>query len=479
MTPSKDAFPEPCPPVPTLPEPAGLRPSCALPLSHPHAAGIDSGAAEHWVAVPPERAPQPVRRFGPFPAALDALADWLLDCGLTPGARASTGVSGMPLCARLEARGLQVFLLDPRQATRAPGRPTTARLDCPWRHRLHASGRLAAACRPDDQVGVRRRALRHRQRLLTYGAHQLQPRHQALPQMHRTRSQGVSDLTGAPGMAIVPASLAGARDPLTLAKLRHPPGQHRADEIAKALPGTWRAEHLCAFQHAVAWSQWSPQQRTVCAHHRQPHLGTCAETSAGQPLPPKPRRPTHAHAPPCDARTPRSRLAGVDLTTMEGMAEGTALVLRAESGTDMRRWPSVTHGCSWLGLAPPHTLSGGTVRSRPVRPGAHRVAVALRLAARTVHHARTALGAFSRRRRRRLGALKAITATAHKLARLVSSLCTPGRASVKQGLDDYERPYRARTVQAMARQAQALGDTLVALGTPEGQRLDAVAAPTS
>ena len=283
MTPSKEAFPEPCPPVPTLPEPSVLRPSCSLPLDSPHAAGIDIGEAEHWGAVPPDRAPQPIRRFGPFTAALDALADWLLDGGITPVARASTGVYGIPVFARLEARGLQGFLIDPRQAKRAPGRPKTDRRDCQGRQRLHAYGLLAAAFRPDDQVCVLRSSLRHRQRLLTYGAHHMQPMHKAWHQMHLTRSQVVSDRTGATGMAILHALIAGERAPLTLAKLRTPPCQHREDEIAKALQGTWRAEHLFALQQAIELDQFYHQQLTVCDQQIHAHLGTFADKSAGQP----------------------------------------------------------------------------------------------------------------------------------------------------------------------------------------------------
>ena len=131
-----------------------------------------------------------------------------------------------------------------------------------------------------------------------------------------------------------------------------------------------------------------------------------------------------------------------------------------------------------LGLSPPHKIAGGTVLSRHVRPGAHRVAVAMRLAARTVQQARTALGAFSRRMRSRLGAPKAITATAHKLARLVYSLLKHGSAYVKQGLEAYESQYRESKIQAMARQAKALGYTLVELAVPATERNDAIAPAT-
>ena len=193
----------------------------------------------------------------------------------------------------------------------------------------------------------------------------------------------------------------------------------------------------------------------MCDQPLHAHLGTFADKSDGQPLPSKPRRHKKANAPRFDARSPLYRLAGVDLTTIEGIEEGTALVILSEIGTDMSRWPSVKHFCSWLGLAPQHKISGGKVLSRRVRPGSQRVAVALRLAARTLQHARTALGAFYRRMRRRLGAPKAMTATAHKLARLVYSLFKHGSASVPQGLDAYESPDRERKVKAMARQARA------------------------
>ena len=156
MTPPKDYCLDPCLPVPTpiLPPSAVL--SEALQVCNPHAAGIDIGEAEHWVAVPPGCDPQPVRRFGTFTADLDALADWLIDCGVTTVAMESTGVYWIPLFELLEARGLQVLLIDPRQAKRAPGRPKTDRLDCKWLQRLHTYGLLAGAFRPEAHVCVLR-----------------------------------------------------------------------------------------------------------------------------------------------------------------------------------------------------------------------------------------------------------------------------------------------------------------------------------
>jgi transposase len=462
MTPHKDYFRDPPPaPTPTLPPSPML--SEALQICHPHAAGIDIGEAEHWVAVPPGCDPQPVRRFGTFTADLDALADWLLDCGITTVAMESTGVYWIPLFELLEARGVQVLLIDPRQAKRAPGRPKTDRLDCKWLQRLHTYGLLAGAFRPATQVCVLRGYLRHRQMLLTYAAHHIQHMQKALQQMNLKLTQVVSDITGATGMAIIKAIIAGERDPATLAKLRNPHCQHAEDDIAKALQGTWHAEHLFALQQAVALYAFYHQQLALCDQQIKAHLATFADKSAGQPLPPKARRHKKTNEPRFDARTPLYRLAGVDLTTIEGIEENTALIILSEIGTDMHRWPSVKHFCSWLGLCPQHKISGGKVLSRRVRPGAHRVTVALRLAARSLHHSQSAFGAFFRRMKARLGTPKAITATAHKLARLVYSLLKHGTAYVQQGMEAYETHYRERTVKAMARHAKTLGYALVPL----------------
>ena len=160
-------------------------------------------------------------------------------------------------------------------------------------------------------------------------------------------TQVVSAITGVTGMAILTAIIAGDRDPVTLATLRHPHCHDQEDDIAKALQGTWRAEHLFALQQAVALYAFYHQQVALCDQQINAHLETCADHSAGQPLPPKARRHKKTNAPRFEARTPLYRMAGVDLTAIEGIEEGTALAILAEIGTDMHRWPSVKHFCSW------------------------------------------------------------------------------------------------------------------------------------
>ena len=419
------------------------------------------------MAVPPSDAPQPVRGFGACTADLEALAAWLVACAITTVALASTGVSWIPLFALLEARGFEVLLVDPPQVQKSKGRPTSDVHDCQWMQRLHTFGLLAGAFRPADQVCVLRSDLRQRAMLLTHAAQHTQHRQKALTQMHITLQHGVSDLTGVTGLAIIRAILAGERHAETLAHLRDSRCQHDEAPIARALQGNGREEPLFALAQAVALSDVSHQKMTACDRHIEAALQTCADRSDGQPFPPPSRpRKRGGNQPAFAVREPLHRISGVDLTQIEGLDETTSLVILSESGLDMTRWPTVKHCTSWLGLCPHHRVSGGKVLSRRTTPCANRAATALRLAAACFHHSQSALGAFFRRMKARMGAPKAMTATAHTLARLIYPMLKDGTASVRQGMDEYAQQSRDRMVKQMTRRAKALGYTLVK--APEG-----------
>jgi len=442
-----------------------------LAAAHLHAAGIDVGAEAHFVAVPPSDDPQPVRGFGAFTADLEALVAWLVACAITTVALESTGVYWIPLFELLEARGFEVLLVDPQQVQKIKGRPKSDVHDCQWIQRLHTFGLLAGAFRPADQVCVLRSYLRQRAMLLTYAAQHIQHMQKALTQMNLKLQHVVSDITGVTGLAILRAILTGERDPGKLAQLRDYRCKHDEATIARALQGNWRDEHLFALAQAVALYDVYHQKITECDRHIEAYLQTFADRSAGQPLPPAPRpRKRGRNQPAFAVREPLHRITGVDLTQIEGIDETTSLVILSEIGLDMRRWPTVKHFTSWLGLCPHHRVSGGKVLSRRTKPCANRAATALRLAAACLHHSQSALGAFFRRMKARLGAPKAITATAHKLARLVYSMLKHGTAYVMQGMDEYEQQYRDRTVKNLTRRAKTLGYTLVQTpeGTPEG-----------
>jgi transposase len=414
--------------------------SSSLPIVNLDAAGIDIGATEHWVAVPPGSDSQPVRRFGACTVDLEAIADWLQQCGVTTAAMASTGVYWIPLFELLEARGLGVVLADAREVQRAPGRPKSDVPDCQWRQRLHTYGLLAAAFRPPEHACVLRSYLRQRAMVVTYTSQHIQPMQKALTQMDLKLQHVVSDVTGVTGMAILKAILSGERDPQKLAQFRDRHCPHSEAEIARALRGNGRAEHLFAVQQAGELYEFYHRQISECDRQIEAHLQTFADKSAGTELPYRPRkRKRRATEPRFAARAPLFRLAGGDLTAIEGIDENTALVLLSEIGTDLHRWPTEKHFAAWLGLCPHPKISGGKILSRKVRPSANRAATALRLAAQCLHHSHSALGAFFRRLQARLGAPKAITATAHKLARLVYRLLKYGEDYVAQGMAEYEQ----------------------------------------
>ena len=425
-----------------------------------HAAGIDIGSTAHFVAVPPDSDPQPVRQFGTFTADLHRLADWLTACGVDTVVMESTSVYWIPLFELLEARGFHVLLVNARHVKNVSGRKSDV-LDCQWLQQLHTYGLLSGAFRPTDEIVVLRSYLRQRATLVQGAAMHVQHMQKALQQMNVLLHQVVSDITGVTGLAIIRAILAGERDPQVLAQLRDYRCKQSVEVIAQNLNGNYRAEHLFALQQAVTLYEVYQAQIVACDAQIEQYLASCPPATDEAPTTPgKPRQrtgnPFHF-----DAHAQLYRLTGVDLTRIDGIDTGTALTVVGEIGTDMSRWPSVKHFTSWLGLCPGTKVSGGRVLGSKTRPTTNRAATALRLAAASLTRSRSALGAYLRRMSAKLGKPQAITATAHKLARLVYSMLKYGTAYVDVGQDHYERQYRERVVQSLTRRAKELGLVLV------------------
>src|SRR5262249_7671942 len=195
-----------------------------------------------------------------------------------------------------------------------------------------------------------------------------------------------------------------------------------------------------------------------CDAKLEAHLATFADKSCGQKLLPKPRRCGRRHNEPVFAvRLALHRMSGHDLTVLEGIDDNTALVILSEIGTDMSKWPTEKHFTSWLGLCPQHQGSAGKIKSRRVRRGRDLAARAFRLAAQGCHHAKNALGAFYRRVQSRCGGIKAVFATARKIAERVYRLLKYGAEYVRQGIDAYEAAYRERLVKGLTQKARSLG----------------------
>jgi transposase len=432
----------------------------ALPQVNPNAAGIDVGAAAHFVAVPADRDADPVREFATFTNDLYRLAEWLRACGIETVALESTGVYWIPLFQVLEERGFEVKLVEARQLKRVPGRKSDV-LDCQWLQQLHTFGLLAGAFRPDDQICVLRSYMRQRAMLVTYAGQHVQHLHKALVQMNLQLHVVLDDVTGATGLKIIRAVLAGERDPHRLAALRHGKCKHSEATIAEALRGDWREEHLFALEQAVELVETYQAKIAACDARIQAHLARFADRGTGEPPPPGPKPRADRHDLSFDATAELYRLTGVDLTAIDGLQAHTVLKVLSETGLDMTRWPSAKHFGSWLGLAPNNRVSGGRVLSRRSLPTTNRAAAALRVAAQSLHRSKSALGAFLRRKAAHLGMPKAITATAYKLARIIYTLLTTGADFVDPGQDYYERAYAARVVRRLSRRASELGYQLV------------------
>ena len=430
---------------------------------HLNAAGIDVGATEHWVAVPEDRDEEPVQRFGAFTADLYVLAEWLRQCQIETVVMESTGVYWITLFEVLEERGFDVKLVDAHYARQVPGRKTDVK-DCQWLQELHTYGLLRGAFRPEDQICVLRSYLRQRSMLVAMASRAVQHMQKALEQMNLKLTEVVSDINGKTGMEIIHAILAGERDPQRLASHRDRRCKHDQATIAKALEGHWRAEHLFALQQALEQYEFLQQQLQACEQQIEACLQTFVthvEVEPPQPTPACKRRARQRQAPSFDVHQYLDAMTGVDLTQIDGIDALTALKVISEIGLDMTRWPTGKHFASWLGLCPGNKLSGGKRYRMRSKPTANRAASALRLAAQGLVNSHSALGAYYRRMRARLGAPKAITATAHKLARLVYSLLRYGTAYVDAGQQAYEQKYRDRVLTNLQRKARVLGYQLV------------------
>ncbi len=436
--------------------------SSPLELLNANAAGIDIGAAEHYVAVPPgrDRQGQDVRSFKAFTADLHALVRWLKACGIDTVAMESTGVYWIPLFELLEAQGFEVHLVNPRSVKNAPGRKSDV-LDCQWIQQLHTYGLLSGAFRPEESICVLRSYVRQRAMLIRSAASHIQHMQKALDQMNIKLHQVVEDITGATGMRIIRSILEGQRDALSLAQLRDARCKQSVATIAAALQGNWRKEHLFALKQAVALFDFYQSQISACDSAIEEHLHSFQADDSRPPKAPGAGGRGGKHPFAFDAHAHLQRISGVDLTRIEGINVTTAMGIIAETGLDMNRWRSEKHFGSWLGLCPGTKVSGGKRLSSRSKPTANRAAHLFRLAAYGLHRSKGAIGAFLRRKKAQLGAPKAITATAYKIARIFYTMLKHGTEYAALGQDYYEKRYRNRLLNNLKRKAQLLGYQLV------------------
>ena len=432
-----------------------------------NAAGIDLGGGEHWVCVPADRADKNVRRFGCFTPDLIAMADWLIECRVDTVAMEATGVYWIPVLQILEARGFEVKLVNAHHVKTVPGRKTDVN-DCQWLQKLHTCGLLSGSFRPDDQVCVLRSYIRQRDTLIKGASAHVQRMQKALIQMNLHLHKVISDITGLTGMKIIKAIVAGEREPQVLATLKDPRIKNSTADIALALTGDYRNEHLFVLKQELTLYEVYQQQITAVDAEIEKCLASFEPKTLAQPptTGKKRRKKPTANHPNFDLHKYLYRMAGVDFTLIDGLDALTVQLILSEVGLDPKRFPTVKHFTSWLGLCPGQKVTGGKVKSSKTRTVVNRAANAFRMAAFSLTHSRSALGAFYRRLRSRLGAPKAITATAHKIARLFYQMWKSAGQYSAPGMDYYEQKYQELILKSLRQKAQALGLELIPISHP-------------
>jgi transposase len=426
-----------------------------------NAAGIDVGSDRHLVAVPEGRDEVSVREFSTFTADLEALAGWLKKCGVTTVAMESTGVYWIPLFEVLERHGFEVKLVDARHVKNVSGRKSDV-LDCQWLQQLHTYGLLAGAFRPADEICVLRSYLRQREMLTQSASMHIQHMQKALQQMNLLLHNVVSDITGVTGLKIIKAIVAGERDPQVLANNRDERCKQSRATIAKSLVGNYREEHLFALRQALELYEIYQRKIADCDEVIIKQLEKQPDVSDDE-APPRERyvQPRDRLRSGIDVRDLLFKKSGVDLFAIPGLAADHLLNLAGEVGFDMRPWKTEKHFSSWLGVCPGTKRSGGKNLDSKTKRNPNRAAQAFRLAAASLSRSQTALGAFYRRIKARSSGAQAVTATAHKLARIYYAILTKGANYIELGQQAYEQRYQERRITHLKIQAKSLGFQLV------------------
>jgi transposase len=427
----------------------------SLPCVQPNAAGIDVGSKSHFVAVPADRDPEPVREFGFFTEDLHRLAQWLKQCKIETVAFEATGSYWIPLYDVLVEADIEVYLVNPRHMKNVSGRKTDVQ-DCQWIQQLHSCGLLRASFVPDQLTAKLRHFVRHRDTLIRHAATQMQLMQKALVEMNLQLHNVVRDITGDTGMKIIRAICNGERDPKKLSEYRDCRCKNSKETIEKSLRGHYKNEVLFCLKQALQTYDHYQQLISDCNKEIETHMKDFEDQSGGAPLPEGRKRETKKNGLGFDVQGDAWKALGVDLMKIPSMNTQTVLTIIAEIGTSVDKWPSAKHFASWLGLSSNNRVSGGKRLSGRTRPSSNRLRRALRIAAMTLERTSAALGVFYRRMKARLGAPKAIIAAARKLAVLIYTLIK-NRLSYEAKPLDFEKEYRKRDLKRLKWLAETLG----------------------
>jgi hypothetical protein len=435
---------------------------------NPKTAGIDIGARSIFVCAGFADGRQVVREFLTFTADLRAAASWLKECGIKSVAMESTGSYWISTYELMEDVGLEVLLVNAHHLKAVPGKKTDVK-DCQWIQQLHSYGLLRGSFRPDSNGVTFRAYVRQRGKLIDLASTQVQLMNKALVQMNIRLDQVFSQIAGASSQAIMRSIVAGERDPKALAMHRDVRCKRTTEDVIKALEGNFRPEHIFSLKQALNSYDFIHAQISECdteikqildnwhVEQEKTFSSILDNESKNRPLKPKKKKSYKKNSYSFDPAPYLEAITKTDLTEIPGIDTNIAMKIIAEIGTDMRHWNTPKQFVAWLALCPGNKISGGRVLSSRTIPIINRARQAFLLAANTLHKSQTALGAYFRRMRARLGAPMAITATAHKLAKIVFHMLKIGKSYKEIGQEAYELRFKQRKLANLKRMAAEMG----------------------
>jgi transposase len=437
----------------------------SLNVVNPDAAAIDLGSTEHYVWVPTNRDKRPIQHFGVVTIELKRMMKWLKKCRIKTVAMESTGVYWVPVYDVLEEAGFEVLLVDARKVMNVTGRKTDVK-DCEWIGQLHRAGLLSASFIPSLEIRSVRAIWRSRQSVMHQCRRQIQLMQKALEQMNIQIHKVLSDISGTSGMGIIRTILKGERDPKVLLNLVDRRVKAKPEDLIEALRGNFREELLYTLKMAVEGYDFFQKQADQCKED----IGiqwkkVCQKRCELMGKENLSISPSEVDFDGQDLMKLFQKVLGTDLTVIKGIGETVVQTFMTEIGPDLSKFRSAKAFASYLGLCPNNRITGGKIKSRRTRKVHHRFATVLRQAAMSFERVDTGLGANYRRLKRRIGAPKAITAMARKLAVLIYNLVRFGWEYVEKSAEEYEKLFKARQIKAMRIRAKALGFDLVDCAT--------------
>ncbi len=431
-----------------------------LEIVNPDAAGIDIGSSVHYVCVPEKRDEQRIKKFGCFTEDLYNLVRWLKKCKVTTIAMESTGIYWIPLFQVLESYGFEVKLVNARHVKNVPGRKSDVQ-DCQWLQQLHSYGLLQGSFRPDNQMCVLRSYVRQRKNLIESASVHVMRMQKALIQMNIQLHKVIRDITGVTGIKIIKAIIEGERDPEKLAEFRSSNMKNDEATIAKALTGDYTKEHLFVLKQELELYNIYQEKIAECDKDIENYYKTFETKPSGNKQCSKIKNRSTKNRPNFALHEELHRIIGMDFTKVPGLDVLSIQTIISETGINHSKWLTEKHFSSWLGLSPANKITGEKVFSTRTRKVINRAANAFRMAANSVGNSKSALGAYCRRLKKRLGAPKAITATARKIACIFYSMLKYGQEYVEKGMEYYEIRYKDKAVKNLTKRAKEFGYILV------------------